>query len=118
MSANNPTNPRRFAAATLLIGAGAIAASLIGPTSVANAQGPQLYPVKGYTDCVDKAESISVPGHDDHALRASCCGSSGGTLVGPGDTVCASTQNTAGATKAPGAVTTAGHGPDLTRLAN
>jgi hypothetical protein len=125
MTVNKPTNPRRFAAATLLVAAGAIAASLIGPTSIANAQGlagrviadntpQQFYTVKGFNDCVDKARSISLPGHDDQALQESCCGQLGGFLF---HGACVSTQNTAGTTtKPPSAVTIAGHGPDPTRL--
>jgi hypothetical protein len=125
MTVNKPTNPRRFAAATLLVAAGAVAASLIGPTSIANAQGlagrviadnlPQLYTVKGFNDCVDKARSISLPGHDDQALQESCCGQLGGFLF---HGACVSTQNTAGTTTKPPAVIIAGHGADPTRLNN
>jgi hypothetical protein len=126
MTVNKPTNPRRFAAATLLVAAGAIAASLIGPTSIANAQGlagrviadntpQQFYTVKGFYDCVDKARSISLPGHDDQALQESCCGQLGGFMFFGR---CVTNQNTGDTTKPPSAVTIAGHGPDPTRLNN
>ena len=127
MTVNNPTNPRRFAAATLLVAAGAIAASLVGQTSIANAQGlpgrviaentpQQFWAVKGYQDCVDKARSISLPGHDDEALQKSCCSQLGGFIFFG---QCVTNQNTAGTTtKPPGAVIIAGHGADPTRLNN
>jgi hypothetical protein len=125
MTANKPSTPRRFAAATLFVAAGAVAASLIGPTSIANAQGlagrviadnhPQLFAVPGFQNCVDKARSISLPGHDDQALQESCCSQLGGFLF---HGVCVSTQNVYGDTTEPPAVIIAGHGADPTRLNN
>src|SRR3954454_577803 len=83
MSINDKTaiRRRRFSAATMLVAAGAVAASTFGSTAVANAFPPGWGTSKNYEDCVAKAESISIPGHDANAVKESCCASFFGVTV-------------------------------------
>jgi hypothetical protein len=83
MSNNDKTaiRRRRFSAATMLVAAGAVAASTFGSTAVANAFPPGWGASKNYEDCVAKAESVSIPAHDANAVNESCCASFFGVIV-------------------------------------
>jgi hypothetical protein len=84
MTVDNPTNPRRFAAATLLVASGAVAIAAISSMPAANAQ--TLFRntlMRQMEDCVINATKISIPGSDYNVIRSSCCANLGGKWYPP-----------------------------------
>ena len=81
---STPTNSRhnwRGTSAILAATATAIVLSAFGPVPVAAAQPLSNSAYSQIYACIDNAESISVPGHDQYAVFKSCCEAYGGVFT-------------------------------------
>ena len=80
-TSTNGRRARRTRSAILAAAGAAFVVSSLFAAPIAAARGLSPTQANQYWACIDNAESISVPCHNESAVRKSCCESVGGTYL-------------------------------------